>query len=811
MQVIGGECEQHAPALHPLRALLRTAVDRGRGGGRVETMRLFGSVGSVLAAYEPAIGKLLPAVEDVALPPSLVRQRVLAVLHDVVAGLAADDSLLLVLDDVQWADELTLAFLASAGELLAERGVFVLATARDEELTPEVDGVLRALAASRHVVPRLDRASVGAMVRDMLALDDDAPQLTDFVASRSAGNPLFAAEYVRIAVDEGVLHRDVTGRWRLSDRSGSYDRLPTPGSVQALVRQKLAMLTEPGSQLVYAAAVLGRPADAAVLARTAGLDDATARRALGELIRRHVAEEVSGGELQLVHDTLREQAYDALRPAVRARLHGAAADAIEAAAAGAELAPRYAELAYHCERAGDAPRALDYTERAGEHALATAAYGDARELLGKLVAGGDAAIPAERRARWERRLGEACFALGDLAASATHLRAALALFGRPLPATRGAWAGVVARGVAGQLVRAVRGAPRVAPDRERIAETALAIGRMTSCYFFDDDSLGVIGASLAAINLAERAGDGVAVAELYANIGYVAGLARLGPVATRYFARARDVARATRDRFGMGKALFTEAAWRIGIADWDGARAAGEAGLANARELRDAQEAEVGLTILGHVAFATGDYAESRRFAVELYESARARANAQHEGWGVYTQARASLYQGAVADAVVEFDRAMAMLDGSADQASLILCGGMRANALARAGDLRRARAEADATTARIGDKTPPVFTIAEGFAGAAEAYLELWRATGDAALAAPARAAANNLARLARVFPIATPAAWNARGAWHARRGDRRRAARWLRRGLARAEALRLPYDAALARGELARLGGAG
>jgi hypothetical protein len=255
----------------------------------------------------------------------------------------------------------------------------------------------------------------------------------------------------------------------------------------------------------------------------------------------------------------------------------------------------------------------------------------------------------------------------------------------------------------------------------------------------------------------------------------------------------------------MGKALFTDAAWRIGIGDWDGARTAGEAGLGNARELRDAQEAEVGLTILGHVAFATGDYAASRRYAVELHDSARSRANAQHEAWGVYTQARASLYEGDVAAAVVDFDRGMAMLEGGADHASLILCGGMRAVALARAGELARARDAADATTARIGDKTPPVFTIAEGFVGAAEAYLELWRRTGDAALAAPARVAIANLARLARMFPIAMPAAHNARGAWHARRGERRRAARWLHRGLARAEALRMPYDVGVARAELA------
>ncbi len=331
---------------------------------------------------------------------------------------------------------------------------------------------------------------------------------------------------------------------------------------------------------------------------------------------------------------------------------------------------------------------------------------------------------------------------------------------------------------------------------------------MASCYFFDDNSVGVIGASLAAVNLAERAGAGVAVAELSANIGYVAGLARLGKVATPSFARARTAARTTRDRFGMGKALFTDAAWRIGIGDWDGARTAGEAGLANARELRDAQEAEVGLTILGHIAFATGDYPASRRLAVELHDSARGRANAQHEAWGVYTQARASLYEGALAAAIADFDRAMAMLERGADHASLILCGGMRAVALARAGELARARDVADATTERIGGATPPVFTISEGFVGAAEAYLELWRRTGDAAHAAPARLAIANLARLARMFPIAMPAALNARGAWYARRGARRRATSWLQRGLARATALRMPYDAAVARAELAALG---
>ena len=125
----------------------------------------------------------------------------------------------------------------------------------------------------------------------------------------------------------------------------------------------------------------------------------------------------------------------------------------------------------------------------------------------------------------------------------------------------------------------------------------------------------------------------------------------------------------------------------------------------------------------------------------------------------------------------------------------------MLANALARSGDLTRARRAADDTTARIGANTPPVFTIAEGFAGAADAYLELWRRSGDRALADPAGVAIGNLARLARVFPIAAPAASTLAGIRLVRLGARRRGTRAIERGRRLADRLGLPYDVGTAR----------
>ena len=820
LRVITGECEPISAArdvlrgapLHPLRPLLRAVADRCRDGGAAETERLLGRSGGVLAVYEPALASLVPPPGD-HVDPVAMRFRVLAAMRDVIVELARGERLVLVIDDLQWADELTLALLRSMrGDFLGSAGVFVLATVRADEMAPEIESTLAALRAERFEVPRLDRGAIGAIVRDMLALEEDAPSLTEFVAARSEGNPLFAAEYVRTAVDEGLLHRDALGRWRVGAHGDEgYDKLPTPGSVQELVHRRLGSLAPASREVALAAATLGRTCAPEVVGAVADLTGEVARAAITELIQRHVLEELADGHLRFVHDKLREQAYGEMAEDTRRRYHRRAASVLEAHyRADADLALHFAQLAQHHERAGELDAAASYLERAADHALGSAAFGEARALLGHLLELPIAAAPS-RRARWNRQLGEACFALGDLASCATHIQRSLDQLGHALPASKLGWAAAVAGGIGGQLWTRTLGRGRARAGDAPTVEAALAAARMTSCYFFKGDSLGVIGASLAAVNLAERAGAGVAIAEIYAQLGYVAGVARLGRVASAYFAQARDTARATRDPVGLGRALYSEAAFHVGVGAWPAARAAAEQGLAIATELRNPQEAEVAHTILGHVMFATGDYEGSRRSAITLHESARARANLQHETWGVYTQARAALYVGDLGAAIRDFERAMAMLEGQADHASYVLCGGMMACALARAGDLSRARVAADATTERIGARRPPVFTISEGFIGAADAYLELWR-RGDRSAAAAARVALANLARLARAFPIAGPAARTLAGVSLLRAGQPRRALPLLRRGLALAEQLQMPYDQAVAHAALAEAGaGAG
>lgn len=814
VRVVTGECEPvavgggvHAAPLHPLRPLLRAIADRCREGGRAEADRLLGPDGGLLAAYEPALAAFSGTLDRLGPNAAAARYRVLSLLRDVVSAFASSEPVLLVIDDLQWADELTLAFLRSlSASWFARTALFVLVTVRANEISPELQATLVSLRAEQLAITRLDRAAVGAMVRDMLALDHEVPALADYVATRSEGNPLFAAEYLRLAVDEGLVQRDHGGRWHLSERdSESYDRLPTPGSVQDLARRRLRALSPQALELALAAAVLGRSCDPDVLNATAAMSVDAARDGVTELIVHHVVE-VVGGELRFEHDSLRELAYAEIDDATRPTLHRRAAGVVEARhKADADFPLRFSELAHHWEQAGDRTRASEYLERAADHALATAAHGEARLLLERLLALATDA-PKAKRGRWKRRLGEASYALGDVAALATHSRSALDELGRPLPSSRLRLAVSVAAGLGQQLwTRTLRRRGPSQMTEPAVVEAALASAQMTTHYFFNDDSLGLMGAALTAINLAERGGDNLPVAEIYAQLGYAAGLARLGGVARTYFAQARATAASTRDTTGLIKTLATEAAFAIGVGAWADARAASTESLALARSERNPQESEAALTILGHVEFAVGNYDLARTFATELRESAKSRANVQHEAWGIYTEGRSALYLRELDLAIERFELAMPIVSTLHDRASQILCGGMLASALARRGD-HRARQVADATWKTIAGKTPPVFSITEGLVGVADAYLELWRRTEDRSLAAPARAAIAELTKFSRLLPIAGPAAANRSGQWHLLAGSPRRAARAFLKGLASAQRLGIPYEQTISRAALDR-----
>ncbi|WNG48203.1 AAA family ATPase [Archangium minus] len=379
---VGGGAEVRAAPLHPLRPLLLAVADRCREHGIEETERLLGPRGKVLAAYEPTLAQLPgqdARPEPPALPPGQARARVLTSLRDTLLALARVQPLLLVLDDLQWADELSLSFLQElTPEHLRTHGVLVVGTYRMDEAGGALRRLVQAPGGVGLELERLEAASLRDMVRGMLALREAPDTFLDTLVTHASGNPFFIAEYLRTAIGEGLLSRSTTGEWRLGvpgDQTGALV-LPLPHSIAELIERRLAELGEDGRALVQLAAVLGREFDGELLSEAAALGDEATLEALEELRLRQVLEEAGEGRLRFVHDKLREVAYGRIPAARRGALHHRAAEAVEHRH-DSELPRHAATLAHHWSQAGVPGRASRFFALAGDQARAAYANDEA--------------------------------------------------------------------------------------------------------------------------------------------------------------------------------------------------------------------------------------------------------------------------------------------------------------------------------------------------------------------------------------------------------------------------------------------------
>jgi eukaryotic-like serine/threonine-protein kinase len=535
LRIITGECaamsaaaseDTGKAALHPLRPLLRAIAEVCRAGGPERTSRLIGARAKVLAVFEPGL-RDLPGQDAISNPPELPAQaglhRILSALEDTLAVYAEEAPVLLIIDDLQWADELSLRFFESLrAEFFDRHPVFVIGTYRAEEKSAAIARLIHAPGAIRVSLGRLPLPVIRAMISDMLALDAVPAEICDVLARESEGNPFFISEYVRAAVEEGWLERKRGGTWAIA--RSSAQPLPLPTSLKELTERRLSALSPLGRQVMEGAAVLGRESDGEMILATAGVTGTDSLAAIQELVTRCVIEELPRGRLRFAHDKLREAAYDRLGPERRRMLHRRAAAAIEQLAPkGPSAALLYPVLAHHWSVAHVFDKAVAYLEKAGEAALATGSYGETAAFFEHALDLSRRRPPTEEeaacRARWERRLGEAYYALGDLPRCEQHSRVALASFGHPLPSSRAGWAlslAVEAAVQAVHLLRPSRAAERAPEQRAALKEAAVTAARITHRYYFADDGLPILASSLLAVNLVERAGVTARVARPYA-------------------------------------------------------------------------------------------------------------------------------------------------------------------------------------------------------------------------------------------------------------------------------------------------------
>ena len=814
--------------LHALHPLLRTIADRCMESGPALSKALLGGRAKVLAVCEPALAHL-PGLEDDPEPPELparaARERILRYVAETITAFSQKWPLLLVLDDLQWADDLSIELLASlSGGYFDRCPALILGTYRAEQTRMRLEELGSMEGIARIDLGKLEEESVAAMVGDMLAMSPPPEAFVRFLSRRSEGNPFFVAEYVRAAVEEELLCRSSAGAWRINAAPGgeaAYDQLPLPASLGELCGRRLSDLSGVARELVEMASVLGREVDWDLLASAAAIADEVAVDASRELVARHILEEAEPGRLRFLHDKLREAAHDRVPASRRASLHGAAARAIEARSSGEASFPLvYAKLARHFTEAGDSGKAMEYLEKAGEHALKTSSHREAAGLFGELIAqsakaGLDPTTEPGRlnRARWERHLTEAQFALGDFGAALEHAQRALSWSGQSLPRSQPGWILRLIREIPEQAVH------RIAPDalgtpegaeRARAIEASMILEEIGHVYFFSDATR-TLAASLWSMNLSERAGGGAKLAGAYAGLGAMLGFCKLPGLARSYFALARDTAERTKDEAGLVTALYVQGYWlhsRGGA--WDTMRPICREAVEKARRLGDRND--IGFAEITHALteFSSGHLDESRRQFEAVVRRAAEHAHVQHLAMSLVFLACALLRLGELDAAEARLEEARVVLERRHDTFAKPACLGLLAVVHLRKGDVDGALALANLVSSEL-DKAPMMMGLGIAYRGVAEAYLARYARAlqGRPGEIAEARSALRRIVR--RIFvtslihSIERPIYYRMHGRMHWIEGAPARAKRSWERGLAAAVKLDLPYDQAHAHIDLA------
>ncbi len=392
LTVVTGEClpigvdgddgpSLRASALHPFRPFLQMVADCCLEGGCQAVERLLGSDGAVLVECEPSLANL-PGLA--ALPPcpendseGALQSRLVEALGATLEAFASGSPVVVFIDDLQWADALTLHFLA-----LFHVGVWdspnvaIVASFRSEESDQVIKGYLPVFQDATFIdLGPLEEPSLGAIVRDMLGSNQADDRFVAHLSRRSNGNPFFVAEYLRAAVAEGLLTRDESGCWRPTvdhsnlDASALEAAIPLPDSLQELVVRRLSGLSADARKLLDLVATVGRQVEAELIETIQLLDESRMMAAMEALLVAQILEERRAGLYRFTQDKLREIAYDQIPTESRRGLHRLVARELEARfSRGEEQSRQAATLAHHWFRSiGDRRTDHEAVERAIHH------------------------------------------------------------------------------------------------------------------------------------------------------------------------------------------------------------------------------------------------------------------------------------------------------------------------------------------------------------------------------------------------------------------------------------------------------------
>ena len=384
-----------------------------------EIATLAGPAAADLARLVPSFGST-----DTTAPAQSewVQSRLFEGLLGLLTRLSARSPVLLVLEDLHWADAATRETIAFLVRALAHVPVVVVGTYRTDELhrrhplLPWLAELERGGRVERVELARFDQARLAALIAAILGAEP-GPDLVADVFDRSDGNPFFAEEL-------------------LAARQPGQAGLRLPPTLREILLAHIASAPESAHPVLGVAAVAGRRVEHDLLARVAGLPEVELLDGLraavgGNLLVVEVEDGVERYAFR--HALVQEVAYDELLPGERRVRHRAFAEALEVqdAGTGTSEAGHLAELAHHWAAAREDARAFEASVRAAEAAISSFAFGAALQEYERALELWDgltdpADVAGFDRVELLRRAGLAAYLAADYRRAVAHRRGAIA-------------------------------------------------------------------------------------------------------------------------------------------------------------------------------------------------------------------------------------------------------------------------------------------------------------------------------------------------------------------------------------------------
>ena len=390
--VLIGRCVEGA-WVPPFRPFAEAIAGYGETAGPERLRADLGPAGAALVRIAPRLAQLLP---DLGPPPTLQpdeeRFRLLDAAAQFFTALSGRATVLLVLDDLHWADAGT-AMMRHLARTCGQRRLLIAGAYRTtetagEDLLGDLLGAMQPETGCTTIrLGALDTEAVG----QLLAAEAGArvsPSLITAIGAHTGGNPFFAKEVIRHLAEERALREDSSG-----ELETGLPLVAVPEGVRQVLARRRARVSAAANRLLECGSGFAGPFLFPVAAMAADLDDAAALSALDELLAAGMVRPGAAPErYEFGHALVRHAVYDSLNPSRRARLHRRLAHGLEAARAQipgctdpAEIVAQYARsMALPGAEAGIAPaiEAADLAQAAGAHEAAVAFLTTAADLAG---------------------------------------------------------------------------------------------------------------------------------------------------------------------------------------------------------------------------------------------------------------------------------------------------------------------------------------------------------------------------------------------------------------------------------------------